>query len=130
MKKSAVVKLTENLEKLKSLGIDASDIKRGDTIGTVAAKKGIKEKELRWIGLDPKRRIWSNMKVVQQAYRGKGTVKPPSNEEANKLRKLKPSLDIRKYNVRSGENGNIVCEYIVVSSTDMIEKIVEEVVDI
>ena len=88
MKKSAVVKLTENLEKLKSLGIDASDIKRGDTIGTVAAKKGIKEKELRWIGLDPKRRIWSNMKVVQQAYRGKGTVKPPSNEEANKLIEL------------------------------------------
>ena len=52
------------------------------------------------------------------------------NEETNKLRKLKPSLDIRKYDVRSGENGNIVCEYIVVSSTDMIEKTVEEVVDI
>ena len=52
------------------------------------------------------------------------------NVGTNKLRKLKPSLDIRKYNVRSGENGNIVCEYIVVSSTDMIEKTVEEVVDI
>ena len=52
------------------------------------------------------------------------------NEETNKLKKLKPSLDIRKYDVRSGENGNIVCEYIVVSSTDMIEKTVEEVVDI
>ena len=52
------------------------------------------------------------------------------NEETNKLRKLKPSLDIREYNVRSGENGNIVCEYIVISSTDMIEKTVEEVVDI
>ena len=52
------------------------------------------------------------------------------NEETEKLRKLKPSLDIRKYDVKPGENGNIVCEYIVVSSTDMIEKTVEEVVDI
>lgn len=52
------------------------------------------------------------------------------NEETEKLRKLKPSLDIRKYDVRPDGNGNIVCEYITVSSADMIEKTVEEVVDI
>ena len=52
------------------------------------------------------------------------------NEETEKLRKLKPSIDIRKYDVKPGENGNIVCEYIVSSSADMIEKNVEEIVDI
>ena len=52
------------------------------------------------------------------------------NEETEKLRKLKPSLDICKYNAKPDENGNIVCEYIVISSADMIEKNVEEIVDI
>ena len=88
MRKSAVVKLIEDLEKLKSLGIYASDINKDDTIETLAAKKGIKEKELITIGLDPKRKIWSNKWVVQQAYKGKGTAKPPSAEETNKLIEL------------------------------------------
>ena len=88
MRKSAVVKLIEDLEKLKSLEIYASDINKDDTIETLAAKKGIKEKELITIGLDPKRKIWSNKWVVQQAYKGKGTAKPPSAEETNKLIEL------------------------------------------
>lgn len=63
-------------------------------------------------------------------FKGKFQAFEVLNEETEKLRKLKPSLDIRKYDANPDENGNIVCEYIVISSADMIEKNVEEIVDI
>src|SRR5699024_415523 len=69
--KSAVAILIEDLEKLKSLGIDASDIKYKNTIGTVAERKGISEEEIRKIGLNPEDKIGARISAVKQAYKGK-----------------------------------------------------------
>lgn len=52
------------------------------------------------------------------------------NEETEKLRKLKPQLDIRKYDVRESDDGNILCEYILVSSEEKMENNINEVEDI
>ena len=48
------------------------------------------------MGLDPTQKIGVTKSSIINAYRGKGTYKPPTNEEVEELKKIGISLEEKK----------------------------------
>ena len=92
-KKNTVQEFIDILNQMKLIGIDVSKIRHRDTIETLAKKSGINRKELEEIGLDPTQRIGVKKIEIARAYRGQGTLKPPTNEQVEELEKLGISLE-------------------------------------
>ena len=81
------------LKTLQTVGVDVSKIVRNDTIEKLAKKSGISKEKLEEIGLDPMLKIGLKRTTIVQAYRGKGTNKPPTKEQVEELVKLGVSLE-------------------------------------
>ena len=78
---------------MKTIGVDVSKVTQSDTIETLAKKSEIDRKKLEEIGLNPTRKIGKNKDSIALAYRGKGTHKPPTNEQVQELKQLGVSLE-------------------------------------
>ena len=91
--KNTVQEFIDILNQMKLIEIDVSKIRHRDTIETLAKKSGINRKELEKIGLDPTQRIGVKKIEIARAYRGQGTLKPPTNEQVEELEKLGISLE-------------------------------------
>ena len=94
--KSSVENFIEKLQKLQEIGVDVSKIVYGDTIQTLVQKSGISEEKIKEIGLEPKDKIGRTKSYITQAYRGKGTNTPPTEEQARIL--LDMGIDFKKRN--------------------------------
>ena len=97
--KSSVQKFIDTLNQMKLIGIDISKLQVIDTIETLAKKSGIDRKRLEEMGLDPTQKIGVTKSSIINAYRGKGTYKPPTNEQVEELKKIGISLE-EKNNVQ------------------------------
>ena len=94
--KDTTQEFIETLKKLKSIGVDVSKIVGLDTIETLAKKSGISIKELEEVGIESTQKIGKKKNSIVQAYRGKGTNKPPTKEQVEELKKLGISLESKK----------------------------------
>ena len=81
------------LKKLQTIGVDVSKLVAKDTIETLAKKSGINREKLEEMGLDSTLKIGNQKTRIGQAYRGKGTNKPPTKEQVEELVKLGVSLE-------------------------------------
>ena len=81
---------------MKLTGIDVSKLQWRDTIETLAKKSGIDREKLEEIGLDPTQKIGAKKIEISRGYRGKGTCKPPTNEQLKELKKLGISLESKR----------------------------------
>ena len=81
------------LRLLQSNGVDISNITQQDTIKTLAQKSGISEEQINAMGLDPYYRIGAVRTNITHAYRGNGTLIPPTDEQVKKLQELGISLE-------------------------------------
>ena len=91
--RSAVDRFIEKLEKLQKIGVYVSKIKSKDTIKTIAQKSGIKEEQLKEIGLNQNDKIGNSKIDIARTYRGEGNLKKLTEEQIERLRKLGISLD-------------------------------------
>ena len=99
IKKDTIQEFIDTLNQIKLTGVDASKIVHNDTIETLAKKSGIDRKRLEEMGLDPTQKIGVTKSSIINAYRGKGTYKPPTNEQVEELKKIGISLE-EKNNVQ------------------------------
>ena len=86
----------EKLQKLQEIGVDISRLKTTDTIQTVAQKSKISEERLKKAGLEPKDKIGQTKSTIAQAYRGKGTSTPSTEEQVKILLDMGISLEKKK----------------------------------
>ncbi len=84
------------IRQLNIIGVDVSKMTQKDTIETLAEKSGISKEKLEKIGLDLTLKIGNQRTNIVQAYRGKGTCKPPTQEQIEKLAKLGISLERKR----------------------------------
>ena len=87
----------EKLEILKEQGIDVAKIIQKDTIETLAEKSGVvltKEKAEE-LGIELSDKIGKTKKGIADAWRGNGTWKKPTQEQAQELQKLGIRLEVR-----------------------------------
>ena len=90
----------EFIEKLKILekqGIDVSNIQTTYTIQTLAEKSGvvITEEKAEELGIKLSDKIGKTKKGIADAWRGNGTWKKPTQEQAQELQKLGIRLEVR-----------------------------------
>ena len=83
------------LKKLQTIGVDVSKLVAKDTIETLAKKSGINREKLEEIGLDSTLKIGNQKTRIGQAYRWKGTNKPPTKKQVEELAKLGIGLEKR-----------------------------------
>ena len=76
------------LKKLQTIGVDVSKLVTIDTVETLAKRSEISKEKLEEMGLDSTLKIGNQKTRIAQAYRGKGTNKPPTQEQIEKLVKL------------------------------------------
>ena len=86
----------DKLSRLQALEIDVTKITTTDTIETLAKKSGITVEVLQKEGFKLSYKIGIAKNNIIQAYRGKGSNKPPTKEEIQQLEELGVSLDYRK----------------------------------
>ena len=91
-----VQKFIENIKILQEIGVDTNQLSTMDTIKSLAKKSGIGVEKLIEAGLNPTDKIGSTKKTIAMAYRGKGTNKPPTPEQAEELKELGISLEIKE----------------------------------
>ena len=94
--KDTVQEFINILKKLQTIGVDVSKVSISDTIETLAGKSEISREKLKEIGVDPAQKIGSQKYNIAQAYRGKGTCRPPTKEQVEELAKLGISLEIQE----------------------------------
>ena len=94
--KSATEIFIDKLSKLQNLGVDVTKVTQADTIKTLAKKSGIAEEVLQEAGFDISYKIGNAKVGITKAYRGKGTYKPPTEEEVQQLEKLGISLERKR----------------------------------
>ena len=92
-KKDAIQEFIDTIKQMKSIGVDVSNIVQSDTIQDLASKSGIDRKTLEEIGLEPTQKIGQKKKNIANAYRGKGTNKPPTKEQVEELKNLGINLE-------------------------------------
>ena len=81
------------LKKLQTIGVDVSKLVTIDTVETLAKRSEISKEKLEEMGLDSTLKIGNQKTRIGQAYRGKGTNKPPTKEQVEELVKLGVSLE-------------------------------------
>ena len=81
------------LKKLQTIGVDVSKLVTIDTVETLAKRSEISKEKLEEMGLDSTLKIGNKKHNIAQAYRGKGTNKPPTKEQVEELVKLGVSLE-------------------------------------
>ena len=85
---TTVDKFINLLKQLQSIGVDVSKIQNKDTIETLAKKSGISKEKIEKIGLDSTKRIGFQKSDIIKAYRGKGDLRRPTEEQVEELIKL------------------------------------------
>ena len=87
----------EKLEILKEQGIDVAKIIQKDTIETLAEKSGVvlTEEKAEELGIELSDKIGKTKKGIADAWRGNGTWKKPTQEQAQELQKLGIRLEVR-----------------------------------
>ena len=96
-KRNIVQEFIEKLEILKEKGIDLSNIQTKDTIETLAQKSGVvlTEEKAEELGIELSDKIGQTKKGIADAWRGNGTWKKPTQEQAQELQKLGIRLEVR-----------------------------------
>ena len=97
--RNATQEFIEKLQKLKEIGVDISKIVKKDTIQTLVQKSGISEEKIKEIGLEPKDKIGQTKINITQAYRGKGSYTPPTEEQVKILLDMGISIEKQERNV-------------------------------
>ena len=95
-KENATQKFIDVLTQMQSIGIDVSKLRATDTIETLAKKSGISKAKIEEIGLDPTLKIGGQRRNIFSAYRGKGSMNPPTDKQLKELKKLGISLELKK----------------------------------
>ena len=95
--RDATQEFIEKLKILKELKIDITKITQRDTIETLAKKSGviITEKQAEELGIELSDKIGKTKKGIADAWRGNGTWKKPTQEQAQELQKLGIRLEVR-----------------------------------
>ena len=88
------------LKKLQTIGVDVSKLVTIDTVETLAKRSEISKEKLEEMGLDSTLKIGNQKTRIGQAYRGKGTNKPPTKEQVEELVKLGVSLEKQEHTVQ------------------------------
>ena len=93
---NTVEKFINKLQRLKEMGVDVSKITQSDTIQTLAEKSGviITEEQAKELGIKLNEKIGNTKTNIALAYRGKGTNKPPTQEQVERLLELGISLEL------------------------------------
>ena len=96
-KRNIVQEFIEKLEILKEQGIDVTKIIQKDTIETLAEKSGVvlTEEKAEELGIELSDKIGKTKKGIADAWRGNGTCKKPTQEQAQELQKLGIRLEVR-----------------------------------
>ena len=94
-KRDYIHEFLDTLRILQSIGVDISKITKGDTIETLAKRSGISRKKLEEIGIDTTKKIGIQKSNIAQAYRGKKTVKRPTEEQVEMLASIGINLKKR-----------------------------------
>ena len=81
------------ISKLQEIGVDSTKFFQTDTVKSLADKSGITEKQLIDAGLNPDDNIGRSKNRITLAYRGKGSYKPPTQEQVEELKILGISLE-------------------------------------
>ena len=84
------------LKKLQTIGVDVSKLVTIDTVETLAKRSEISKEKLEEMGLDSTLKIGNQKTRIGQAYRGKGTCKPPTEKQVEELAKLGISLERKR----------------------------------
>ena len=92
-KRDTVQEFIDTLEILQTIGVDVSKLVTIDTVETLAKRSEISKEKLEEMGLDSTLKIGNQKTRIGQAYRGKGTNKPPTKEQVKELVKLGVSLE-------------------------------------
>ena len=92
-KRDTVQEFIDTLEILQTIGVDVSKLVTIDTVETLAKRSEISKEKLEEMGLDSTLKIGNQKTRIGQAYRGKGTNKPPTKEQVEELVKLGVSLE-------------------------------------
>ena len=95
-KENATQKFIDVLTQMQSIGIDVSKLRATDTIETLAKKSGISKAKIEEMGLDPTLKIGGQRRNIFSAYRGKGSMNPPTDKQLKELKKLGISLELKK----------------------------------
>ena len=97
-KKDTTQEYIENLKKLKQLGIKVFDIKKKDTIQTLAQRNGISitEEQATELELDLNDRIGRKLDHLKQAHKGNDTSRSLTLEQVRELEAIGVSLKVRK----------------------------------
>ena len=94
-KRDYIHEFLDTLRILQSIGVDISKITKGDTIETLAKRSGISRKKIEEIGIDTTKKIGIQKSNIAQAYRGKKTVKRPTEEQVEMLASIGINLKKR-----------------------------------
>ena len=81
------------ISKLQEIGVDITKFFQTDTVKSLADKSGITEKQLIDAGLNPEDNIGRSKNRITLAYRGKGSYKPPTQEQVEELKILGITLE-------------------------------------
>ena len=92
-RRDTVQEFIDTLEILQTIGVDVSKLVTIDTVETLAKRSEISKEKLEEMGLDSTLKIGNQKTRIGQAYRGKGTNKPPTKEQVEELVKLGVSLE-------------------------------------
>ena len=92
-RRDTVQEFIDTLEILQTIGVDVSKLVTIDTVETLAKRSEISKEKLEEMGLDSTLKIGNQKTRIGQAYRGKGTNKPPTKEQVKELVKLGVSLE-------------------------------------
>ena len=97
----------EELKKLNANGIDASKMTQRDTIESLAKKSGLTTEEIEKIakkeGLMLYEKIGQTKKHIINAHRHMGSMKPPTEEQIQKMAELGVSLEYTRKKVTTEE---------------------------
>ena len=95
--RDVIQEFIEKLEILKEQGIDVTKIIQKDTIETLAEKSGVvlTEEKAEELGIELSDKIGKTKKGIADAWRGNGTWKKPTQEQAQELQKLGIRLEVR-----------------------------------
>ena len=89
-KENTIQKFINTLKRLQQIGVDVSDIKRKDTIQTLAQRSGINitEEQAKELGLKLDDKVGSKLHDIKKAKEGNGTNKPPTTRQVQELEEL------------------------------------------
>ena len=95
--RDVIQEFIEKLKILKEQGIDVTKIIQKDTIETLAEKSGVvlTEEKAEELGIELSDKIGKTKKGIADAWRGNGTWKKPTQEQAQELQKLGIRLEVR-----------------------------------